>query len=243
MDQENRILLNHAYDAVKKSESYNKPQFIGFLNEHESLFLKDNISNKHNVLFYGGYEGAVRVMMGVGCEKNDFPITAVRFDYNSDVSKLSHSDFLGALMSLGINRNTVGDIAMFDDFSVVFLKNDILNFVVSQLDKVKNVKVIPSVCDISSLQFADNFDIYNFTVSSLRLDVFVSSICNLSRDKASKLIKSDMVAINHKIENSVSKNIAVGNTVTIRKFGKFVFSEIKGLSQKGKYKISVKRFR
>ncbi len=228
---------------MKKSENYKKPQFIGFLNEHESLFLKSNISNKHNVIFYGGYDGAVRMMMGVNCVEDEFPITPVRFDYNSDVSKLSHRDFLGALMSLGINRNTIGDIAVFDDFCVAFIKNDVLSFVMSQLNKVKNVKVIPSVCDISSLQFADDFDTYNLTVSSLRLDVFVASVCNLSRDKASKLIKSDMVAINHKIENSVSKNIAEGNTVTIRKYGKFVFSEINGLSQKGKYRISVKRFR
>ena len=73
--------------------------------------------------------------------------------------------------------------------------------------------------------------------------MIVSAICSVSRDKSQQFIKSDLVSVNHKIENNNSKTLVVGDVITVRKFGKFVFAEDNGLSKKGKYKILVKHFR
>ena len=81
------------------------------------------------------------------------------------------------------------------------------------------------------------------TLSSLRLDVFVSAVTHLSRDKSAALIKSETVTVDHMVECGVSRLLKAGNTVTIRKYGKYVFTEELGVSKKGKAKIKVKHYR
>ncbi len=113
----------------------------------------------------------------------------------------------------------------------------------NEISKIGRVGVKLSVVDVADIDCTCEFEEINLTVSSLRLDVIVSALCNLSRDNSQKMIKSELVSINHKINTNVSKQIIVGDVITIRKFGKFVFADENGFSKKGKHKITVKHFR
>lgn len=240
---DDKLLLSKAEDVIYLSEKRNTPCFLGFLTSHEKQVIIDNIHGIDETCFYGGYENAERTIFGANAEStDDFPIVPVEFTYR-ECDILSHRDFLGAMMSLGITRESIGDILVNKGRAVAFVKHDIADFVLSQIDKVgsKGVKVSKFLGD--DLPLSENFEMLEFSVASLRLDVIISAVCSLSRDKSTKLITAENVSVNHYIQTNVSKTLQEGDCFTIRKYGKFVFTEILGYTKKGRIRISVKHFR
>ncbi len=105
-----KLLLSKVQDTIDLSYKRNAPCFLGFLNESEVQLIKDNLYLDDNCSFYGGYGDAQRLIFASGdCEGSEFPLVAVKFSYKKEY-KLTHRDFLGALMATGIERSTVGDI-------------------------------------------------------------------------------------------------------------------------------------
>ena len=98
---EDKLLLSRAYDALELAGRTGSPKFLGFLNEHESLFLRQHLPKSADVIFFGGYPGSVRLMMGASADTDSFPVTALEFCYREQ-DDLRHRDFLGSLMNLGI---------------------------------------------------------------------------------------------------------------------------------------------
>ncbi len=239
---EDRLLLSRAYDAIELSERSGCPRFLGFLNEHELVYLQANISPKRNVGWFGGYPDAVRLMLGAGAEEYDYPIVALEFIYKPEFD-LRHRDFLGSLMALGLRRDTVGDILCEKGRAVVFVRDDIADYVLTQVDKIGRVGVKIGYADVTALPTPDDIEQLVFTLSSLRLDAFVAAATNLAREKAARLIKSELVMTDHVINTDVSATLREGVTVTIRKYGKFVLAANLGTTRKGKLRVSVKHFR
>lgn len=240
---DDKLVLSKAIDTINLSHKRNSPCFFGFLNEQQVRLIKDNVHLDSDCVFFGGYSDAQRQIFG-SCvsDTSCFPLVAVKFSYKKEY-KLSHRDFLGSLMATGIDRSTVGDILTNEGEAIVFLRAEILDHVLYEVTKVGKVGVKASLQDIRDIHYESKYDELSFTVSSLRLDVLVSALCCVSRDSSQKLIKLDFVAVNHKVENNASKPLVVGDIITVRKFGKFVFTEDNGFSKKGRHKITVKHFR
>lgn len=238
-----KLVISKAYDTVELSYKRNSPTFFGFLNEREAELIKHKVHLTDDCVFYGGYSNAQRVVFGcnVSCI-DDFPISCIKISYKKEY-KLSHRDFLGSLMSLGIDRSAIGDILVYEGYAIVFVKNELSNYVLDNTHKIGNVGVDLSIVDDDDFDYEPNYELISTTVSSLRIDVLVSALCNLSRDKSQSLIKSELVTQNHFVQTSVSKNVSVDDVLAIRKFGKFVLTAINGYSKKGKVKITVKHFR
>lgn len=239
---EDKLLLDKAYDAILLSERRNIPRYLGFLNEHESLFLQQHLPKNADIRFFGGYEGAVRLMMGAAALEESFPITALEFTYRSQ-DRLRHRDFLGSLMALGIRRDTVGDILTGEGRAVIFVRDDIVPFLMDNVDKIGRVGVQIGYADLQELPVPDDVEETVYTLSSLRLDAFVAVAAHLSREKAARLIKNEMVTVDHVTVTEVSFFLKERMTVTIRKYGKFVLTELRGTSKKGKLRIAVRRYR
>ena len=239
---EDKLLLSRAYDAIELSERTGCPRFFGFLNEHEQLYLRDNISPKRDVMFYGGYPDATRVMLGASADEYSFPIVALMFSYKPEFD-LRHRDFLGSLMALGLRRDTIGDILCEKGRAVVFVRDDVADYVLTQVTQIGRVGVSITYADLTDLPVPEDIEELSFTLSSLRLDAFVAAVTNLSREKAARLIRSELVMIDHVVSTDVSKPLHEGATVTIRKYGKYVLSANSGLTRKGRLRVSVKHFR
>ena len=235
-------MLSRAYDAIELSERTGCPRFLGFLNEHEQLYLRDNISPKRDIMFYGGYPDATRVMLGASADEYSFPIVALMFSYKPEFD-LRHRDFLGSLMALGLRRDTIGDILCEKGRAVVFVRDDVADYVLTQVTQIGRVGVSITYADLTDLPVPDDIEELSFTLSSLRLDAFVAAVTNLSREKAARLIRSELVMIDHVVSTDVSKPLHEGATVTIRKYGKYVLSANSGLTRKGRLRFSVKHFR
>lgn len=242
MIAEDKLLLDKAYDAIYLAERRNIPRFLGFLNEHESLYVRQHLPKSADILFFGGYPDAVRLMMGASADEDSFPITALEFCYREQ-DDLRHRDFLGSLMAMGIRRDTLGDILTGKGRTVIFVRDDIVPFLLSDVDKIGRVGVKVSYADVDDLPIPDDIEELLFTLSSLRLDAFVAAAAHLSRDKAARLIKNELVMVDHVTDTEVSSQLKEGMTVTIRKHGKYVLAELRGTSKKGKLRLSVKHYR
>lgn len=238
---EDKLLLAKAYDAIELAERRSVPRFVGFLNEHESAYLRANISPRQDVGYFGGYDGAVRVMLGASAEPDDYPITALLFTHRPEF-ELSHRDYLGALMALGIRRDTIGDILVAEGRAVIFFTDEIVPFILSNVDRIGRVGVKVGYADVGDLPEQDEGEERGLTLSSLRLDAFVAAACNLSREKAAQLIRSDMVTVDHVIHNSVASLLSEGAAVTVRRYGKFILTALLGTSRKGKLRIAIRYF-
>ena len=171
-----------------------------------------------------------------------FPVSAIEFKYRP-CDKLTHRDFLGTLMSLGIERDTVGDILVDNGRTVVFVKSELKDYIESQIFKVGGAGVKIVQPNLNSLPQGRGTEEMSLTVSSLRYDNIVAAVSGLSRDKTAKLILSGETTLNFAVTQNVSCTVKEGDTFTIRGKGKFKLDKILGVTKKGRHKISVIHFR
>lgn len=236
-------------DALRLSDLRNKPYFIGFLNSEDLDLALNELKSESSdsYLVWGGYPDSERSLIGfvppsISLEPEQFPINVVKIQFPKQY-ELTHRDFLGALMSLGIKRSCVGDICILPGEAYVMLKSDISDYVVSQLDKIGRVGVKLSYDDIPHLVFKNDTTLLNITVSSLRLDGIVSAVYKLSREKSSQAIRSGIVSVNHSVKLSPSCMLKEGDSVVVRGKGKCVVVELLGESKKGRKRLIIKKYR
>ena len=129
-----KLFFSKLDDGIYLSEKRQRAYFFPFFTEREQALAERYLVSVgfHRFAFFGGYEGAERKMLGLFFyEEEEFPLCAVRFSFRKS-DKLSHRDFLGAIMSLGVERETVGDILVEDGSCVVFVRSEIRDYIVSE---------------------------------------------------------------------------------------------------------------
>ena len=240
---DDKQLVAQLNDGIDLCLTRQKPYFMPFMSERKQAVLFSELKKAYfdNYLFFGGYGNSERKRLGLffdePCE-DCFPISAVEFSFRK-CDKLTHRDFLGALMSLGIERETVGDILVEDGRAVVFVKTELSDYIMSQISKVGSVGVKVDDADLSKLPQGRGFEEKTYIVSSLRLDNIVAAVCRLSREKTRTVIMADSVCVNFEETKNVSLNLKEDDVFTIRGKGKFVLKSILGTTGKGRIRISV----
>lgn len=172
----------------------------------------------------------------------EFPISALEFRYRN-CDKLNHRDFLGVLMSLGIERETVGDILVDDGRTIVFVKSDLKYYIVSQISKIGNVGVKIYDADLSKLPKGRGTEELSLVVSSLRLDNIVAAVAGMSREKTKSFILTGNVSLNYIQTMNISQQTVAGDVLIIRGKGKYILNAVMGETKKGRIRISLIHFR
>lgn len=224
-----------------------KPYFISFMSERKQYIAEQHLRSVYfdNYSFFGGFDGSERKMLGLFFnepDKAEFPISAIEFSFRS-CDKLTHRDFLGSFMSLGIERETVGDILIEDGRCVTFVKTELRDYITAQISKIGRVGVKTKFADLSNLPSGRGVVEQSYVVSSLRLDNIVAALCKLSRDKTRTIILSGSVCVNYEQTKNVSRNLKSNDVITIRGKGKFILSAVVGTTAKGRLRVSVLYFR
>lgn len=168
-------------------------------------------------------------------------VTYFKIDATNKFKSLQHKDFLGTIMSLGLKRETLGDIIVKDNIGYCVALNNIFNIIKDNLNQISTIPIdidTISTSEIPQLEFKEIID----TVSSFRLDSIIASIANASRNISTNLIESGDVFINYNAEKSKNKVINIGSVITIRKIGKFILEKNLGENKKGKFKILIKQY-
>lgn len=238
------IEAKHFEDLHRRAENSGRTVFSDFLGLSEISVLK-SMRPSLTPLFWGGYENAERVVAAFGeCENRDFPICLI---YVKPVNKkfadeLSHRDFLGSIMALGIKRDVIGDIIVSENCGYVFCIENIASYITENLKEVKHTTVTSEICTELPDIAIPKPETAEYIVASLRLDVLIAAVFGLSRKSAGELFQKEKVFVNGSLKNA-SYTVSNWDTITVRGFGKFVFVEEKRRTKKGRAVIEVNIYR
>ncbi len=256
---EDKLLIAHIDDMIRAVERSFAPKFSGFLAAGEAAlagrFLEYmGLRAGEDYLFWGGFEGAERVILGIfpgifpedfadeSERRQQFPLRIVKFGGRM-AGMLSHRDYLGAVMSLGIERSLTGDIICGEECAYAVLSPAAAELAVSGITKIGRVGV---KCAYSSpsdkIERNDSFKEISCTVPSMRLDCIVSEAAGVSRSKAAGLIRSGAVSVNHRATESVSENVNEGDVLSVRGCGRFILAETGGRTKKDRLKVVIKKY-
>ena len=242
-DKSKKSSIKKALSILERAYYKNIEQSSFFLDPFEQAVI-ESIAQKNNieVIFEGGSDYAERKIFVANYYYN--PISSsnyfkiLKFSHNG----LTHPDVLGALMSLNISRESVGDIVINDNICEFAALVDDASFIKYNLNKIKRESIEIDFKINNSLQIPKpSYQEYSGFVSSLRLDNLISEFINTSRSKAKQIIKQKNVKVNFEVIDDPGKIISENSTISIRKEGRFVFDEITGESKKGNSHITYRK--
>lgn len=245
LSEEERYLSAHIADMQRLAVKSGVPRFSMFLNEREAAVARYAVRGE--LAFFGGYDGAARTVCGVlegtyaqeMSQEDVFPVGAVTFTFRKS-DKLTHREFLGALLSLEIKRELLGDILVAEGYAVVFVYETAIELV-SRVDRIGRVGVTAEVGITKPLP-EQKMERRDVTVSSLRLDCIVAAAANTSREKSAALIKSGMVSADHTPCINVSAEVSENTILSIRGSGRYRLTGINGETRKGKLRITIEKY-
>ena len=157
----------------------------------------------------------------------------------SGFRNLSHRDYLGAVLGLGIERDALGDIAVQDEHSaILFCPRTLAEFLSGELTKVGSDTVRCRECQIDE-SFTDGkkYRPISDTVASARLDCVVAALCNLSREAAQSAVRSGLVEVDFEPEERVDTVLEPPITVSVRGHGRFILRSFDGETKKGRLRL------
>ncbi|WP_294385924.1 YlmH/Sll1252 family protein [uncultured Clostridium sp.] len=226
--------------------AYNKgiPTFTKFFCKPNiwMYFIKNFNANNFLVEAKGAFEECDRRILAFNnIYSTPFPYKIIKITNKSKFSNLSHKDYLGAIMALGIEREKLGDLRVIDDYAIVPIYEEVADYILYELNSVGRAPV--STEEV----LEDNLPKINFLegiiiVPSLRLDNIVAKLANISRGKAVDMINSGKVLIDYSKSIDKSKEINDGQRITISGVGKFIIGEIVGNTKSGRYKVKINKF-
>ena len=243
---EDRLALAKVLDRAEQAERRSVPAATDFLSPQQRAWALDLLRlagvSETSYVLQGGYEGAERQVIlflpdWLEPENAGPPIRCLRASFREE-DKLTHRDFLGSLMGLGIVREKVGDILVAPDSADLLVLEGVADFLLQSWTsagraKLRVTAIEPDNLHIPTVQRKEVRD----TVSSLRLDAVAASGFRLARGKAAALIESGKVQLNWRECVKPDKLLEAGDVVSARGFGKFELSEVGGLTRKGRISI------
>lgn len=254
--QEDKVCLSQVLDKIEFSKTREKIEYTDFLDMYQ-VSLVENFLRKikfENFQLYGGYEQAERKILIVFPDKYDNKMLEKNFHkivkivriqlLEEEQGKYSHRNYLGGIVKLGLKREKVGDIIVYQQGADVIALDDFADILRQQLPlltRFQNSKV--EIKEIQDLKKKDiKLEQVKIIVPSLRLDNFVSDLARTSRSKASQMIGQERVFVNGQIETKVSKQLKLKDVITIRGKGRFVIQEFAGTTRSGRIVVSVEKF-
>lgn len=222
---------------------------MGFLDEGEAAVCETALkkSREANWIFWGGYEEAERKLLGLFPDymeprEEEFPLVPLTFLFR-EADSLSHRDFLGSFMALGIERDVIGDILAGQGRCVAFIRREMESYFLQNLKKIGRTGVrVTSGMEVE-LPCQREFEILSGVVASQRLDCLVAFLCRTSREKASSMIAAGLVMRNHKETLSVSEQLKEGDSLSVRKHGKFIIDRLGPLTSKGRLSVQCRKYK
>lgn len=245
-------------EDIKKRAVRGEIGISAFLSPRELHYAKSYLARFGTALFeYGGYPDAERKRLyvlpeymegaedvGAFREYGEDTGICTLFAKGSGFCKLSHRDFMGSLLGLGVERSVIGDIIVIEENSaVVFCDIKIADFLVNEWrevghDRIKCARAKEGELVLPERRCAQISD----TVASARLDCVVAALCNLARERARECVVSELCEINYERETRPDRGVVAPALVSVRGYGKFRVLSISGQTKKGRYRLLAEKF-
>ena len=236
-------------DFALQSAKNRKYKLSGFLSpfEQEMAGTIANSLGELKVDFFGGFVGAER-QRAAFCHEDfqgtpAFEISAIKSEWNGEFARLGHRDILGSILSLGVDRECVGDIIATKNFARIIVDKKMAEYFCSNLLKIGNVSVKTEIDELENISpKEERVKEIKATVASLRADSIAAVGFGMSRNKAAGDISAEKVQLNWQTLKSSSQTIKQGDILSIRGRGRLEVAEITGQTKKGRIGVLLKRF-
>lgn len=239
MDKEDQFLLSHIEDQFRRFEARNVPTQTGFLDLRQQSLASDYCRSIGAApQFLGGYTDAERRVCAFLPDYLDAAsfegIVCVRVQTAANLPvPLTHRDYLGALMGMGVKRETIGDILVRPNGADILVLREIQSFLLTSFTGAGRAKFEPQPIDLSELIVpAAKTTLVRDTVPSLRLDCVLSSAFRISRGIAGEYVDAGRVFVNGMQVLKRDAKVNEGDKLNIRGKGKAVLKTVGGLSKK-----------
>ena len=157
----------------------------------------------------------------------------------SGFRELTHRDYLGSVLGLGLERDVVGDILIPDGHNAILLTDTrVGDFLLTALTKVATDTVkVSRVPEGTSLAGTRRLQPISDTVASERLDCVVAALCNLSREKAQMIVRSGLCELDYEAVEDCSATVTAPAVISVRGYGKFAVHAFDGTTRKGRVRL------
>ncbi len=258
MNREDELLKRHLLDLANTAYMRQTAVYSDFLNLWE-LHIYHKTAEEFPPIrreVFGGYEFAERQMvaflpdaLSFDWEESDagrgtFPIQClvVRPRNEKFTETLSHRDYLGAILNLGVDRSKIGDILTEPSCAYVMCQEKMGSFLARELSRVRHTPVMTDICQIDQISYTPRTETVSGTVPSVRLDAVIALAFRVSRSKMTPLIEGGKVFVNGRLITSNAYLLRDQDLVSVRGYGKFRFCAPEGQTRKGRYFTTLERF-
>lgn len=229
----------------KFKDNNNLTKFLDFEEQKE---LHRTLPRGTKAFLEGGYDGAERKRAFITNEYydltfEDFSIKIYEIVFTNDFKNITHRHILGTIMSLGVNRNSFGDILVTESNYYLFVTEEISKYIEQNFTMVNHVPLtLREINNVSEIILPKPVE-QTINVSSMRLDAIISRTLNKSRNDSSEIITKGLVLINHKECLNISYNVKIDDIISVRHFGRIIVHEILKTTKKDRLvlRIEVKK--
>ena len=246
---ENEITVRHLLDLCRRNDRTGIWQYSGFLTPAEQDdFLRCPEVTRFSFRMTGGYEAAERRILAAGDEKTsgkpEFPIRVVEMRAKSEkyAEELTHRDYLGAILGLGIERSLTGDILTRDYRAWVFCLASVAKLLADSLTQVRRTAVTAEITSPDIPELVPRFAPVRLNIASERLDAVCAAFTGLSRGQTEKLFSAEKVFVNGRTTADKSARLKAGDILSVRGYGKAVYDGIEHETRKNRIWIMMRKY-
>ena len=240
--------LKRFSELAERSRQFGSYTYSSF-HSRETASLAYDVASEHELKIWGGMESSERVVVRFGdpaefSYDEDFPIRILLIEPRQAkyAEALTHRDFLGAILNLGIERDMVGDILVQNNSAYCFVMEKLADVFCSDLDRVKHTAVSCRIVEDVPEDCLPKLKEENITVTSPRLDAILAKVYHLSRTDAKSLFDMEKVTLNGRICRNPETILKENSTVSVRGYGKLEYHGEERTTKKGKTGITIWRY-
>ncbi len=198
---------------------------------------------------FGGAEGCERQMLRLGSEDTcgydaPFPIQCLKISFVSPkyAESLTHRDYLGALMALGVERETMGDIVVRPDGAYLFCEERMAPYILQNFTQARRTALSCAVTETPIEGALFKTQRMTVQLSSQRVDALIAHVYRMSRSQAQALFPAGKVFVSGRLCESPGYTPKAGDILSVRGYGRMKYLGIDSLSKKGKENTAIELF-
>ncbi|MGN8785895.1 RNA-binding protein [Blautia sp. HCP3S3_D9] len=245
--EKNEFFLKRIRELANLSYQRDIVTFSDFLNLNEQNMVSSLKQQFPQVVMetFGGYDNAERQMVAFHPDALaftwEYPIDclkiepkAIKFSEN-----LSHRDYMGALLNLGVDRSVIGDIIVQEKAAWFFCQSKMTEFFLENLCRVRHTNILITKVNDPEEFPHPNLESIKGTCASVRLDSLIALAFKASRSSMVSYIESGQVFVNGKLITSNGYEPKEGDIVSVRGKGRFIFDGVSHQTKKGRCGVHI----
>ena len=219
--------------------------FLNVSDLSDFLSIKNQIQS--NYFLIGGIENAERkiIVFSMFEEINELDFLAylkISCKDEKFSEELKHRNYLGAIMNLGIERDTIGDILIDKKTGYVICLKSMVDYIKNNLKTIGktwvNVEEVDMLPPYLKIKLKDTL----LSCASNRIDLIISKLYGISRKESNELFETKSIYVNDRICLNNSYNLKNQDIVSVSGYGRFVFDSEQSKTKKGNTVYLVKKY-